>query len=132
PDLCARYLAVAIEGLKVGPSPDWMVQRLTAAGLRPINNLVDVTNYVMLEVGQPLHAFDRSRLAEGRIVVRRAEPGEVLETLDHQKRTLTNDVLVIADPERAVGVAGVMGGLNSEVDDDTTSIILESATFNMV
>jgi phenylalanyl-tRNA synthetase beta chain len=132
PELCARYLAIAIEGLRVGPSPDWLVRRLTAAGLRPINNLVDVTNYVMLEWGQPLHAFDRDRLADGRIVVRRAAPGEVLETLDHQQRTLTPDVLVIADPERAVGLAGVMGGVNSEVDDDTTSIVLESATFNML
>lgn len=132
PELCARYLAVAIEGLTVGPSPEWMTQRLSAAGLRPINNLVDVTNYVMLEYGQPLHAFNRDRLAEGRIVVRRAEPGEVLETLDHQKRTLNRDVLVIADPERAVGIAGVMGGVNSEVEDDTTSIVLESASFNMV
>jgi phenylalanyl-tRNA synthetase beta chain len=132
PELCARYVAVAIEGLTVGPSPDWLVQRLTAAGLRPINNLVDVTNYVMLEVGQPLHAFDRNRLTDGRIIVRRAHADEVMETLDHQQRTLNPDVLVIADPARAVGIAGVMGGVNSEVDDETTSIVLESATFNMV
>ncbi|MBA2520623.1 MAG: phenylalanine--tRNA ligase subunit beta [Chloroflexia bacterium] len=132
PELCARYLAVAIEGLRVGPSPDWLARRLTVAGVRPINNIVDVTNYVMLEWGQPLHAFDRARLAEGRIIVRRAGQDEALETLDHQQRKLTPEVLVIADPERAVGIAGVMGGVNSEVDDETTAIILESATFNMV
>src|SRR3712207_65133 len=111
PDLCARYVAVVIEGIEVKPSPAWMQRRLLAAGLRPINNIVDATNYVMLEYGQPLHAFDADRLADGRIVVRRAGPGEALETLDHQVRKLDQEMLVIADPQRAVGLAGVMGGL---------------------
>ncbi|HEU0116489.1 MAG TPA: phenylalanine--tRNA ligase subunit beta, partial [Thermomicrobiales bacterium] len=131
PDLCSRYVAVVIEGIEVGPSPDWLTRRLTAAGLRPINNIVDVTNYVMLEWGQPMHAFDRDRLAGGRIVVRRARPGEPLETLDHQQRQLTDEMLVIADAERPIGVAGVMGGVDSEVSDATTAIVLESANFNM-
>ncbi|HET7092883.1 MAG TPA: phenylalanine--tRNA ligase subunit beta, partial [Thermomicrobiales bacterium] len=131
PDLCSRYVAVVIDGVEVGPSPEWLTRRLTAAGLRPINNLVDVTNYVMLEWGQPLHAFDRDQLAGGRIVVRRARPGEPLETLDHQQRQLTDEMLVIADAERAVGIAGVMGGVDSEVSDATAAIVLESANFNM-
>lgn len=130
-DLCPRYSVVAFEGLSVGPSPDWMQRRLRAAGLRPINNIVDVTNYVMLEWGQPIHAFDRDRLQEGRIVVRRAKAGETMETLDHQVRELTTDMLVIADAERPVGVAGVIGGLESEVSDSTTSILLETANFDM-
>ncbi|HEU5432196.1 MAG TPA: phenylalanine--tRNA ligase subunit beta [Thermomicrobiales bacterium] len=131
PDLCSRYVAVVIDGIAVGPSPEWLTKRLIAAGLRPINNIVDVTNYVMLEWGQPLHAFDRDRLEGGRIVVRRARPGEMLETLDHQQRQLTDDMLVIADAARPVGVAGVMGGVDSEVDERTTAIVLESANFNM-
>src|SRR5215211_5238414 len=101
-DLCARYVAVSIENLFVGPSPDWLARRLTAAGLRPINNIVDVTNYVMHELGQPLHAFDRDQLAEHRIVVRRAKQGEQLETLDHVQRTLSDEMLVIADGDSAV------------------------------
>ncbi len=130
-DLCPRYAGVVIEGIKVGPSPAWMQRRLRAAGLRPINVVVDVTNYVMLEWGQPLHAFDYDRLKGGRIVVRRARPGETLETLDHQERPLTPEMLVIADAEDAVAVAGVMGGLKSEVSDETTTILLESANFDM-
>jgi phenylalanyl-tRNA synthetase beta chain len=130
-DLCARYTAVVLEGLQIGPSPAWMQRRLLAAGVRPINNIVDVTNYVMLEFGQPMHAFDADSLAGGRIIVRRARPGETLETLDHQARQLTGDMLVIADTERPVGLAGVMGGFTSEVTDDTHRIVLESATFDM-
>jgi phenylalanyl-tRNA synthetase beta chain len=131
PDLCARYVAVVIEGVTVAPSPGWLQRRLLAAGVRPINTIVDATNYVMLEYGQPLHAFDADRLAEGRIVVRRARPGETLETLDHQVRQLDGEMLVIADAERAVGIAGVMGGVDSEVTDDTRRIVLESANFSM-
>jgi phenylalanyl-tRNA synthetase beta chain len=132
PDLCSRYIGVVIEGIRVEPSPDWMQRRLTAVGVRPINNIVDVTNYVMLEWGQPLHAFDREHLAEGRIIVRRAEPGERMESLDHIERQLSDDTLVIADAERAVAIAGVMGGVDSEIADDTTTILLESASFNML
>ena len=131
PDLCRRYCATVIEGLQVGPSPAWLTRRLAAAGLRSINNVVDVTNYVMLEWGQPLHAFDKDRLQDGHIVVRRARPGEIMETLDHQVRTLGPDVLVIADAKHAVGIAGVMGGVESEVSDETTGVILEAAAFDM-
>jgi phenylalanyl-tRNA synthetase beta chain len=131
PDLCARYMAIVIEGVKVGLSPDWLARRLIAAGLRPINNIVDVTNYVMLETGQPLHAFDRDYLHEGRIVVRRAYDGERMETLDHQMRELTTDMLMIADADRAVAVAGVMGGTDSEVSGNTTALLLEGANFEM-
>lgn len=130
-DLCPRYVGIVVEGIEVGPSPEWLAQRLTAAGLRPINNVVDVTNFVMHEIGQPLHAFDREKLAEGRIVVRRARSGETIETLDHQKRELSSEMLVIADAEKPVAVAGVMGGFESEVTDGTTTILLEGANFNM-
>ncbi|MGH2616396.1 MAG: phenylalanine--tRNA ligase subunit beta, partial [Thermomicrobiales bacterium] len=126
-----RYVGVRIEGITVAPSPAWMQRRLLAAGVRPINTIVDVTNYVMLEYGQPLHAFDADNLAEGRIVVRRARPGETLETLDHQVRQLDGEMLVIADARRAVGLAGVIGGLNSEIHDGSCRIILESANFTM-
>src|SRR5215216_3061096 len=131
PDLCARYVAVVIEGVTVEASPAWLQRRLLAAGVRPINTIVDATNYVMLEYGQPLHAFDADRLADGRIVVRRARPGETLETLDHQVRKLDQEMLVIADTQRAVGIAGIMGGLDSEVTDETRRIVLESANFDM-
>jgi phenylalanyl-tRNA synthetase beta chain len=131
PELCPRCVGVVIEGITVGPSPSWLARRLAAAGLRPINNVVDVTQYVMLDHGQPLHAYDRDRLAGGRIVVRRAEPGEVVETIDHQRRELSPDTLVIGDAERAVGIAGVMGGVDSEVADATTTVLLEAANFAM-
>jgi len=131
PDLCARYVGVVIAGVQVAPSPAWLTRRLTAADVRPINNVVDITNYVMLELGQPLHAFDRERLDEGRIVVRRATAGEQLETLDHQHRELTPEMLVIADASQPVALAGVIGGLTSEVADGTTTILLESAHFDM-
>jgi phenylalanyl-tRNA synthetase beta chain len=131
PDLCARYVAVVIDCIDVKPSPAWMQRRLLAAGVRPINAIVDATNYVMLEYGQPLHAFDADRLEDGRIIVRRARPGETLETLDHQVRQLDEQMLVIADAHHAVGLAGVIGGLNSEIHDGTRRIILESANFDM-
>lgn len=131
PDLCARYVAVAIDNVSSGPSPAWLQRRLVAAGVRPINLIVDVTNYVMLEYGQPQHAFDADKLAGNRIVVRRARPGETLETLDHQERQLSEDMLLIADESNPIGVAGVMGGFESEVSDSTRRIVLESANFNM-
>ncbi len=131
PDLCARYVGAVIENLRVEDSPEWMQRRLNAAGVRPINNIVDVTNYVMLEWGQPLHAFDLNFLSEDRVIVRRARPDEKIETIDHVKRDLDPDTLVIADIDRAVGMAGVMGGVNSEIRDDTTAILLEAANFNM-
>ena len=126
--LCPRYMAVGLENLKVAPSPEWMQARLSAAGLRPINNIVDVTNYVMLELGQPLHAFDKNFI--GHIIVRSAKAGEIIETLDGVKRKLEPDMLVIANQTKPVAVAGVMGGANSEINDQTESIIIESANFN--
>ncbi len=131
PDLCPRYDAIVFENITVGPSPEWLSRRLQNAGVRPINNIVDVTNYVMLEVGQPLHAFDRTKLDEGRIVVRTARPGETVETLDHERRELTEQQLVIADASKPVAVAGVMGGVDSEVTDATTVVLLEGANFEM-
>ncbi|MBA2595983.1 MAG: phenylalanine--tRNA ligase subunit beta [Chloroflexia bacterium] len=131
PDLCSRYVAVVIDGIGIEASPAWMQRRLLAAGVRPINSIVDVTNYVMLEYGQPLHAFDAGALEGGRIVVRRARPEETLETLDHQRRQLDGEMLVIADAKKPVGIAGVIGGLNSEIHHGTTRIILESANFDM-
>src|SRR5690606_18104358 len=127
PDLCLRYTARVLRGVQVGPSPAWLAQRLRVAGMRPINNVVDITNFVMWEWGQPLHAFDYDRLAEGRIVVRRARPGERLVTLDGVERALETDMLVIADAEVPVGVAGVMGGESSEVTGETRTVLLESA-----
>ena len=129
PELGPRY-AGALADVTVGPSPDWMQSRLRAAGVRPINNVVDVTNYVMLELGQPMHAFDHARLRGGQIRVRTARAGEKLRTLDGQMRTLSPEMLVIADGENAVAVAGVMGGQDSEVSETTTTIVFESAYFN--
>jgi phenylalanyl-tRNA synthetase beta chain len=129
-DLCPRYCATLIDGVRIGPSPPWLQERLLAAGLRPISNVVDATNYVMLEVGQPLHAFDFSRLGGRRIIVRRTRPGETITTLDGSARPLAPDMLVIADAEEAVAVAGVMGGAASEVNEKTTTILLEAANFN--
>jgi phenylalanyl-tRNA synthetase beta chain len=130
PDLCPRYCASLVTGIKIGPSPAWLQQRLNSCGMRPINNVVDVTNYVMLEYGQPLHAFDYDKLKGGQIIVRRARAGETITTLDGSKRSLNADILVIADKERAIAVAGIMGGLDSEVTDRTNTILLESANFN--
>lgn len=129
-DKCKRYCARMVKNVKIGPSPSWMQQRLTACGVRPINNIVDITNYVLLEYGQPMHAFDLRDLEDNKIVVRRAADGEVIKTLDEQDRTLTANDLVIADGKRAVAIAGVMGGFNSEVKDDTTTVVFESATFD--
>ena len=129
PDLCPYY-AGGLADVTVGPSPDWMQARLKAGGVRPISNIVDVTNYVLLELGQPMHAFDAARLARNEIRVRTARDGERLKTLDGQDRALTSDMLMIADGERPVGVAGVMGGADSEVSGSTRSIVLESAYFN--
>jgi len=130
PDLCPRYCASLIAGVKIIPSPGWLQQRLNSCGMRPINNVVDVTNYVMLEYGQPLHAFDYHKLKGRQIIVRRAGNGETITTLDGSGRTLNPDILVIADKEKAVAVAGIMGGLDSEVTDKTDTILLESANFN--
>lgn len=132
PEACSIYTARLIEGVSIGPSPEWLQNRLIAAGIRPINNIVDVTNYVMLEYGQPLHAFDADRLAGGRIEVRYAKQGETITTLDDVERKLAPHMLVIADREKAVALAGVMGGANSEVTDTTTRILLESAKFDGV
>jgi phenylalanyl-tRNA synthetase beta chain len=129
-DLCPRYCATLIDGVRIGPSPPWLQERLLAAGLRPISNVVDATNYVMLEVGQPLHAFDFSRIGGRRIIVRRTRPGETITTLDGSARPLALDMLVIADAGEAVAVAGVMGGAASEVNEGTTTILLEAANFN--
>jgi phenylalanyl-tRNA synthetase beta chain len=130
PDLCARYTVRVIDELRVGPSPAWMAMRLRACGLRPISNVVDITNYVLWELGHPLHAFDADRVTEATIVVRRAAAGERFTTLDGQARTLDASMLVIADPQRAIGLAGVMGGQNSEVSEATTRVLLESAYFD--
>jgi len=128
-DLCPRYTATLITGVNIGESPGWMQERLLACGMRPINNIVDVTNYIMMEYGQPLHSFDYDRIRGKKIIVRRARDGEYIETLDGTERNLAGDMLVIADEERAVALAGVMGGANSEVTANTTSILLESANF---
>ena len=130
PDLCPRYVARMVKNIKVEPSPRWMRERLRACGVRPINNIVDITNYVMLEYGQPMHAFDHRFVAGGKIVVRRANEGEELETLDGIVRKLTPDMLVIADVEKPTAVAGVMGGEYSGIADDTNTIVFESACFN--
>jgi len=129
PDLCPRYIARIVQNVKIGPSPQWMRTRLTAAGLRPVNNIVDITNYVMLEYGQPMHAFDISAI-EGHIIVRNANEGEKITTLDGEERVLDADMLVIADTAKAVGIAGIMGGEFSKITDDTTTILFESANFN--
>ena len=129
-DLCPRYTARMVRNVKIGPSPKWMRERLRASGVRPINNIVDITNYVMLEYGQPMHAFDNRYVKGGKIVVRRAEDGETLTTLDGNVRNLNSSMLVIADDTRAVGLAGIMGGENSEIVEDTVDVVFESANFN--
>ncbi len=129
-DLCPRYTARMVRNVKIAPSPKWMRERLRAMGVRPINNIVDITNYVMLEYGQPMHAFDYRYVQGGKIIVRRAEEGEQLTTLDGKEHTLTRNHLVIADDTRAVGLAGIMGGLNSEIVADTADVVFESANFD--
>ena len=129
-ELCNRYTARMVKNVKIGPSPKWLRHRLRANGVRPINNIVDITNYVMLEYGQPMHAFDYRYITSGKIVVREAVEGETLTTLDGTVRNLTPGMLVIADDTRAIGLAGIMGGENSEIMDDTTTVVFESANFN--
>lgn len=130
PDLCPRYAAQVLFDIKVAPSPCWLQDRLISVGLKPINNIVDITNYVMMETGQPLHAFDYDRLFENRIVVRRAKQDEIFTTLDEKERKLTSEMLMICDGEKPVALAGVMGGLNSEIEASTTKVLIESACFD--
>ena len=130
PDLCYRYIARVVKNVKIGPSPEWMRRRLKACGVRSINNIVDITNYVMLEMGQPMHAFDINSIEGKHITVRRAKNGEKITTLDEQERELDENNLVIADEKKAVAIAGVMGGLNSEIEDDTETVVFESAVFH--
>ncbi|MCR5056043.1 MAG: phenylalanine--tRNA ligase subunit beta [Clostridia bacterium] len=131
-DLCPAYFARTVKNVKIAPSPKWMRERLEAAGVRSINNIVDITNYVMLEMGQPMHAFDKRTVRGDKIIVRRAKEGEIFRTLDGQDRTLNANMLVISDAIGAIGIAGVMGGENSEIRPDTTEIVFESATFDAV
>ena len=129
PDLCQRYMARVVKNVKIAPSPLWLRMRLRASGVRPINNIVDITNYVMLEYGQPMHAFDYACLDDSSIIVRRANDSEIFMSLDDQEHTLDNSMLVIADGKKAVALAGVMGGANSEIKDSTTTVVFESACF---
>jgi phenylalanyl-tRNA synthetase beta chain len=127
--LCPRYMARAIRNVKIAPSPKWMKERLRAAGVRPINNIVDITNFVMLEMGQPMHAFDLKDIQGQKIIVRRAKPKEKMKTLDGKERELTENMLMICDRERVIGIAGIMGGENSEIKEDTQTVIFEAAKF---
>ena len=127
---CPRYSGLLMQGLTMGSSPQWLAHRLEAAGMRPLSHVIDCTNYVMLELGQPLHAFDYDRLRDGHIIVRRAEAGERMETLDRQQRDLTTEDLLITDPSGPIALAGVMGGSSTEVGGDTTRVLMESAHFN--
>ncbi|MGE4488988.1 MAG: phenylalanine--tRNA ligase subunit beta [Kiritimatiellales bacterium] len=129
PEKCPRYTARVLKNVKIGPSPDWMKQRLEACGIRSINNVVDITNYVLLETGHPLHAFDKGLIQDGKIIVRTAAPGEKFTTLDDVERELTDQMVVIADPTKAVALGGVMGGANTEIKDSTTTVLIEAATF---
>ena len=129
PDLCPAYTARVLRGVKIGPSPAWMQQRLAAIGVTPINNVVDATNYVLMECGQPLHAFDLGRLNGGRIIVRRARKGETLQAIDHREYALSPDMCVIADADRPVAIGGVMGGAHTEINDTTSDILIEVANF---
>ena len=129
PDLCYRYIARVVKNVKIAPSPEWLVRRLNACGIRSINNIVDITNYVMLEMGQPMHAFDIKSIEGKHIVVRRAKNGEKITTLDEEERTLDENDLVIADETKPVAIAGVMGGINSEIEKDTETVVFESASF---
>lgn len=129
-ELCPRYIARVVKNVKVGPSPQWLRHRITAAGMRPINNIVDITNYVMLELGQPMHAFDIDTIDERKIIIRNADEGEKITTLDGEERQLDSSMLVISDCNKAVAIAGVMGGENSKVSPDATAILFESANFN--
>ncbi|MBV9214788.1 MAG: phenylalanine--tRNA ligase subunit beta, partial [Acidobacteria bacterium] len=130
PDLCSRFTARIIRNVKVGPSPKWLVERLEAVGERSINNVADITNYVMLDLGQPMHAFDLDKLVEGRIVVRRARPGEKIVTLKEEEKELDSSILAICDAEKPVAVGGIIGGLKSSITDTTVNVLLEVAYFN--
>src|SRR3989339_958435 len=132
PQLCRRYTARVIEGVKVGPSPEWLKKQLETVGLRSVNNVVDATNYAMLEPGQPPHAFDYNKITGGKIIVRKAVLGERIVSIDGTKCDLNPEMLVIADAERPIAVAGVMGGLETEVSENTTTILLEEAWFEPV
>src|SRR5256885_8597273 len=130
PDLCPRYAARVVRGVKIGPSPEWLTKKLESIGQRPINNVADITNYVLHEFGQPLHAFDLAKLTESKIIVRRARKAETIKTLDGVDRKLDSQMLVIADAEKAVAVAGVMGGEESEISRSTADVLIESAYFD--
>ena len=130
PDLCTRYCARVVKNIKIAPSPKWMQRRLAASGIRPINNLVDITNYVMEEYGQPMHAFDLDTVAGRQIIVRRAKDGDEFQTLDGQMRKMDSDVLMICDEEKEIGIAGIMGGENSKITDDVKTVLFEAAVFN--
>ncbi|MGG7176183.1 phenylalanine--tRNA ligase subunit beta [Clostridium paraputrificum] len=129
-NLCRRYMARGVKNVKVAPSPGWMQERLLEAGIRPINNIVDITNFVMLEIGEPMHAFDAREIKSGKIIVDTAKEGEKFTTLDETERELTSDVLCIKDGDRTIGLAGIMGGLNSEIQEDTTEVVFECANFD--
>lgn len=129
PDLCYRYIARVVKNVKIAPSPEWLVRRLNACGIRSINNIVDITNYVMLEMGQPMHAFDINSIEGKHITIRRAKNGEKITTLDEEERSLDENDLVIADETKPVAIAGVMGGMNSEIEKDTETVVFESASF---
>ncbi len=129
-DLCSRYCSKVCKNIKIAPSPKWMQRRLAASGIRPINNLVDITNYVMAEYGQPMHAFDLDMIAGHKIIVRRAKDGDQFQTLDGQMRTMDSDVLMICDAEKEIGIAGIMGGENSKITDDVKTVVFEAATFH--
>ncbi len=130
PDLCTRYCARVVKNIKIAPSPKWMQRRLAASGIRPINNLVDITNYVMEEYGQPMHAFDLDTIAGHKIIVRRAQDGDEFQTLDGQMRKMDSEVLMICDAEKEIGIAGIMGGENSKITDEVKTVLFEAATFN--
>lgn len=129
-DLCTRYVARVVKNIKIGPSPKWMQRRLAACGIRPINNLVDITNYVMEEFAQPMHAYDLDQVAGNKIIVRRAKDGEVFETLDGQERKLDSSILMICDADKPIGIAGIMGGENSKITDDVKTVLFEAACFD--
>ncbi|MDE6920467.1 MAG: phenylalanine--tRNA ligase subunit beta, partial [Lachnospiraceae bacterium] len=129
-DLCSRFCARVCKNIKIAPSPEWMQRRLAACGIRPINNLVDITNYVMMEYGQPMHAYDLNNVSGNKIIVRRAKDGDVFQTLDGQERKLDSEMLMICDAEKEIGLAGIMGGENSKITDDVQTVLFEAATFN--
>ena len=129
-DLCTRYVSRVVKNIRIAPSPEWMQRRLASCGIRPINNIVDITNYVMEEFGQPMHAFDLDTIAGHKIIVKRAKDGDKFMTLDGQERELDSDMLMINDAEKAIGIAGIMGGENSKITDDVKTMVFEAATFN--